>query len=68
MPALLPVKKNLSSPLCLKLRITPQSVTYEVTGDKPANDYPVRDVPTLNGPQTKTLYSRCSMVLIFSPT
>ena len=37
MPALLPVKKKRSSPLCLKLRITPQSVTCVVTGDKTAN-------------------------------
>ena len=36
-PALEPVSKNLAKPLCLKLRITKHSVTYNVTGDKMPN-------------------------------
>jgi hypothetical protein len=45
MPALLPVKKNFSSPLCLKLRITLQSVTCDVTGYKTANAPAHREPP-----------------------
>ena len=36
-PALLPVEKNFSSPLCLKPRITKVTVTYVVTARKPSS-------------------------------
>ena len=39
-PALEPVKKNFSRPLCLKFLITDQIVTYNVTGCKQQRLFP----------------------------
>ena len=64
MPALLPVSKNLRSPLWVKLRITRPSVTYYVTGYKGfcvKNDYVVMVGGARDGSRlARVLYPRLS--------